>query len=579
MAPKAKPKAKARRSSSNSSSGPAGSRRSSGAAGAPSPSRARAKLRASAPAQLLQEAISPEVAAALRLQAAARGLIARRHVAQRLQAKRQADRDLQEAARRAELEALRLEREREEAVRELELEKERKRRELEQNVAKLGEYAFDDDLGKVEALLATGLPVDAKNRRGVTALSEAACGGAETVVRLLLQQRWNPNCAGEFGRTPLWRASYHGHTEVLNILLSHGGDPRVANDEGEFPVDVAPSEAVSGLLRSWDVTRTDALIEQYEAWIRAETLAAERFQAEALKSVEAELEAAKAHFYAEQRELAHLKAELRRRITEHDLALSEGSPAQMMQGLRRACETTETRLDAASGRAAAAQRRLDAANVRRLVAAEAYGAEEERGEEAAGRAVQVRDLHDVLLRDVGDRIARGEKWPLVIDASDCAAKFLQYSGNAVLNCWDADEMSPEHVRRALLSMIRAGGVLAVNLLIFGAGAGIEELAEPFEDVQPGLFDALLSRDLLRPHPEDLAGLPRFHGLLDKEKDAETFESFGFGDEEAAKFKFVVLTSATMPNEELLGRFEVLRVIPGPFAGAAGAPAVAAGRCG
>merc|ERR1712181_199956 len=108
----------------------------------------------------------------------------------------------------------------------------------------------------------------------------------------------------------------------------------------------------------------------------------------------------------------------------------------------------------------------------------------------------------------------------IIDTSsnDCTSKFLQYSGNALLNFWSAEEMHPEHIRLALLSMLRAGGVLAMNLDLFGSCVGLDDLAEPFEMLSPGLFRLLLSRQLLVPDPTERHGLPLFHGLVDKERD-------------------------------------------------------------
>ena len=41
----------------------------------------------------------------------------------------------------------------------------------------------------------------------------------------------NPNSQGEFLRSPLWRASFLGHPDVIFPLLNAGADPRVGNEQ------------------------------------------------------------------------------------------------------------------------------------------------------------------------------------------------------------------------------------------------------------------------------------------------------------------------------------------------------------
>ena len=131
--------------------------------------------------------------------------------------------------RQAELATLRANRREEEAAYYREQEKQRKKREMEENTAKLVAAAFDCGRADVEKILATGVPVDARNRRGVTALSEASCGGDTEVVSMLLKRRSDPNLLCEFGRSCLWRASYQGHEETVSLLLRGGADPRLGS--------------------------------------------------------------------------------------------------------------------------------------------------------------------------------------------------------------------------------------------------------------------------------------------------------------------------------------------------------------
>ena len=41
------------------------------------------------------------------------------------------------------------------------------------------------------------------------------------------------------------------------------------------------------------------------------------------------------------------------------------------------------------------------------------------------RTSEVAELNNVLLRDLGERIAQGGRWPLVLDPGDIAQKLIQ----------------------------------------------------------------------------------------------------------------------------------------------------------
>jgi len=422
--------------------------------------------------------------------------------------------------------------------------------------------AFDGDIPQVTKFLDSGLPVHAKDANGTTALSEAASGGFPEAVKLLLGRRSDPNSRGEFERTPLWRAAYAGHTDTVQVLLEGGGDPRLYDDQGQAPTDVATRDELLTALREWDLARTDELIEDYESWFEDVRLEEEFRQKQAMRSVEEEFAKAKQVHEAAQAALARAKVAMRIRVKDHGQGLAAGH-----EEARLACASADEELQRAEIEATKAQARYDKANVARLAAAE------ENGIAAAqlGRSVNVADLNNVLLRDISGAIANSCKWPLLIDPSDCARKLLQYAGCAVLDFWKADSVKADSTRLALLSMLRAGGVLAVDLACFGAGVDLDLLAEPFKQVRPWLFDALLDRGseeakkheaagrlaaLLRPQAG--ATWPRFHELVGKEE-KKTFGPGSFDDERTACFKFMVLTSAEVPHQALLDAFDVIRV--------------------
>ena len=170
---------------------------------------------------------------------------------------------------RAEIEAAIIAEER--RVREKEARKREKERALKKLEERFREAAFDDDMEFVkktcdewvdECFGATliGAKIDAVDEHKHTALSEAACGGATEICRLLLKHGAQVNSLNAQQRTPLWRAAFKDHRETVALLLAHGADPRIANNAREDPAMVAPSAELKELFAGWDVERTDELL-------------------------------------------------------------------------------------------------------------------------------------------------------------------------------------------------------------------------------------------------------------------------------------------------------------------------------
>lgn len=61
--------------------------------------------------------------------------------------------------------------------------------------------------------------IDCTDANDNTPLSEASAGGHPDTIKLLLSLGANPNSRGQFGRTPLYRASFAGHLAAVQVVL------------------------------------------------------------------------------------------------------------------------------------------------------------------------------------------------------------------------------------------------------------------------------------------------------------------------------------------------------------------------
>ena len=90
-------------------------------------------------------------------------------------------------------------------------------------------------------------------------------------------------------------------------------------------------------------------------------------------------------------------------------------------------------VEEARKRSSTASERLDTARFalreRQAEQREASGLDDE-GDPPVGVPVEIKELDDVLVRDVGAKIKADGRWPLVIDTSGQASVFLRYLVNA-----------------------------------------------------------------------------------------------------------------------------------------------------
>ena len=107
--------------------------------------------------------------------------------------------------------------------------------------------AYDADTAR--ALVARGADVRARNRRGAEPLHAATAyptgsphrnpAGQRAVIEFLVGAGADPDATALGGVTPLHRAVRNRCSVAVDALLRAGADPRLANDHGSTPADLA----------------------------------------------------------------------------------------------------------------------------------------------------------------------------------------------------------------------------------------------------------------------------------------------------------------------------------------------------
>ena len=110
-------------------------------------------------------------------------------------------------------------------------------------------YKGDEEM--VRAILAAGVDKDVRDALGGTALHVSIYQQNLNVIRLLLQNGFDPNVKStKTGSTPLHYAVATNNLAAAKLLLQYGANTSIRNNEGYSPVEKARREGKAAMLKA-----------------------------------------------------------------------------------------------------------------------------------------------------------------------------------------------------------------------------------------------------------------------------------------------------------------------------------------
>lgn len=89
-----------------------------------------------------------------------------------------------------------------------------------------------------------------RGRCGHTPLHEAVSKGHSEVLELLLHHGGDVNCRANNGYTPLHLAAENGYVECVRVLLMYNADTSATDESGKSPMQVAESSSKYAVVKA-----------------------------------------------------------------------------------------------------------------------------------------------------------------------------------------------------------------------------------------------------------------------------------------------------------------------------------------
>ncbi len=99
--------------------------------------------------------------------------------------------------------------------------------------------AREGNLGRLQALLQSGVSLEARDSSGFTALMVAVANGRSETAKVLLRAGADGTASTPRGWTALMQATSMGRPDVVEVLLDAGADPDARDREAGTALDIA----------------------------------------------------------------------------------------------------------------------------------------------------------------------------------------------------------------------------------------------------------------------------------------------------------------------------------------------------
>ena len=67
---------------------------------------------------------------------------------------------------------------------------------------------------------------------------------------------------------------------------------------------------------------------------------------------------------------------------------------------------------------------------------------------------------------IDETVYVSERWPLVVDTTEQAGRYLRYQRGSYLMAENPSDMEPEHLRKLLVGALKHGSQLAIRFMSF-----------------------------------------------------------------------------------------------------------------
>jgi len=127
------------------------------------------------------------------------------------------------------------------------------------------ECSGGDDLAALRGVLEEGGRPDGYRKKGMSRLGAAALNGDHAVISLLMQHGADVNLPDDDGDTPLHQAASMGWPKVIVLLLGYGANPTLLNKRGETPLVCAKGYGkAEKVLREAHAEGVEAVLSKYK---------------------------------------------------------------------------------------------------------------------------------------------------------------------------------------------------------------------------------------------------------------------------------------------------------------------------